>query len=187
MRIRVELARHLLDYAYRAAADNLAGLTLDEALFVAPGGFRSVLGTLKHTAGWSHVYHSFAFDPVPRRWSEIGWPRGLRETVEPTRSYLNDVIAWFAQSHELWLRSLGTVEEEQLDQPRPLHWGQSAPLYDIVVLVASHHLYHAGEINQLLAIARGEAWEEGEEVEENHIATVGHRVTPAWRRQEPCS
>jgi hypothetical protein len=35
-------------------------------------------------------------------------------------------------------------------------------------MVASHHLYHAGESNQLLALCRGEAWEKGEEVEENH-------------------
>jgi hypothetical protein len=185
MRSQVELARHLLDHAYRTAADNLAGLSLDEALFVAPGGYRSVLGTLKHTAAWSQVYHSFAFDPAPRGWVEIGWPRGLRETVEPSQPYLDEVLAWFDQSHQLWLRSLGMVDEEQLDQPHPLHWERTAPLYDIVVMVASHHLYHAGEMNQLLAIHRGEAWEEGEEVEENHIATEGHRVTPPWRRQEP--
>ena len=184
MRSRVELARHLLEHAYRTATDNLAGLSLDEALFVAPGGYRSVLGTLKHTAAWSHVYYSFAFDPAPRGWTEVGWPRGLRDRVEPSPSYLRDVIAWFAQSQELWLRSLGAVKEEQLDQLRPLHGGPTARLYDIVVMVASHYLYHAGEINQLLAIQRGEAWEEGEEVEENHIATERHRVTPPWRRQE---
>jgi hypothetical protein len=187
MRSRIELARYLLEHAYRTAADNLAGLTLEEALFAAPGGYRSVLGTLKHAAAWSHVYHSFAFDPAPRGWTEIGWPRELRETVEPSQRYLDEVLAWFDQSHQLWLRSLGMVGEEQLDQPHPLHWGQAAPLYDIVVLVASHHLYHAGEINQLLAIQRGEAWEEGEEVEENHIATLGHRVTSPWRRQDPAS
>jgi uncharacterized damage-inducible protein DinB len=181
MRSRVELARHLLDHAYRTVDDNLAGLTLDEALFTPAGGYRSVLGTLKHTAAWSHVYHSFAFDPAPKSWTEIGWPRGLRETVEPSRSYLDEVIAWFGRSHEVWMRSLARLDEKHLEQPHPLHWGQTAPLSDIVVLVASHHLYHAGEINQLLAIRRGEAWEEGEEVEEDHIDTMGHRVRPPWR------
>jgi uncharacterized damage-inducible protein DinB len=185
MRSRVDLARHLLEHAYRTAADNLAGLTWEEALFVPPGGYRSVLGTLKHTAAWSHVYHSFAFGPTPSGWSEIAWPRGLRDQVELSPPYLDEVLAWFAQSHDRWLGSLDRLEEGRLDQPHRLHWGQTAPLYDIVVLVASHHLYHAGEINQLLAIQRGEAWEEGEEVEENHIATEGHRVIPPWRRQAP--
>jgi hypothetical protein len=36
----------------------------------------------------------------------------------------------------------------------------------------------------ILAIRRGQAWEYGEEVEENHIATVGHRVRPAWMTDE---
>jgi uncharacterized damage-inducible protein DinB len=182
VRSRVELAQHLLDHAYRTATDNLAALTLDEALFAPTGGYRSVLGTLKHMAGWSHVYNSFAFDPAPTGWTAIDWPRGLREKMEPSRSYLDEVIAWFGRSHELWMRFLARLDEEHLDLPHRLHWGQTAPLYDIVVLVASHHLYHAGEINQLLAISRGEAWEEGEEVEENHIDTMGHRVRPPWQK-----
>ena len=83
------------------------------------------------------------------------------------------------------MHALGRLDEEHLDQPHPLHWGPTAPLYDIVVKVASHHLYHAGELNHLLAISRGEAWEEGEEVEENHIATLGHRVRPPWQGDRP--
>jgi hypothetical protein len=180
MRSRGELTQHLLDYAYRVVADNLVGLTLDEALFVPAGGYRSVLGTLKHTGAWSHVYHSFAFDPEPKGWTEIGWPRGLRDTVDASMAYLDEVVAWFGRSHESWTRSLGGLDEEHFDLPRPLHWGQTAPLFDIVTIVASHHVYHAGEINQLLSIYRGEAWEEGEEVEENHMATLGHRVRPPW-------
>lgn len=65
-----------------------------------------------------------------------------------------------------------------------MHWGEKMPLSDIVVLVASHVAYHTGELNALLAMARGEAWEDGEEVEENHISTVGHRVPPPWMPEE---
>jgi hypothetical protein len=104
----------------------------------------------------------------------------LRETIDPSQDYLDDVIAWFGIGHERWMRSLGGVADEDLDRPRPLHWGQQLPLFDIVVIIANHHLYHAGEINQLLSISRQEAWEDGEEVEENHISTVGHRVRPPW-------
>ena len=181
MRSRVDLLRHLLDHAYHTFDDNVTGLTLEEALATPAGGYRSVLGLLKHAAAWSHVYHSFAFDPEPTGWTALAWPRGLRDRVERSRDYVDEVIGWFRLAHQAWMRSLGEVAEEQLELPRPLHWGQTAPLYDIVVIIASHHLYHAGEINQLLAISRGQAWEEGEEVEENHISTVGHRVRPAWR------
>jgi hypothetical protein len=63
-----------------------------------------------------------------------------------------------------------------------LHWGATWPLCDIIAPVADHWSYHAGEINALLAIRRGEAWEFGEHVEENHIAPsatafVGRRST----------
>ncbi len=36
-------------------------------------------------------------------------------------------------------------------------------------LLAYSYTYHAGEINQWLSIYRREAWEEGEEVEENIV------------------
>ena len=87
---------------------------------------------------------------------------------------------WFEASFEQWQLSLLAVADEDFDAPHALHWGASAPLFDIVVLVANHWTYHAGEINEILSIVRGEAWEYGEEVEENHISTAGHRVRPGW-------
>jgi hypothetical protein len=63
-----------------------------------------------------------------------------------------------------------------MDEPRPWHWGGQGPLFNIVLTIAHHHVYHAGEANQVLSIVRGEAWEEGEEVEENNVSTLGHRV-----------
>jgi hypothetical protein len=182
MRSRMELTQHLLEYAYRSFRNNVLGLDVDTALFTPAGGYRSALGTIKHAAAWSHVYHSFAFDLKPRGWNELDWPRGLRESVDTSQDYVDDIIGWFGESHTRWMRSLSALADEQLDSPHPLHWDQTAPLHDIVVMIASHHVYHAGEVNQLLAIYRGEAWEEGEEVEENHISTVGHRVRPAWRQ-----
>lgn len=157
-------------------------ITLEEALFVPNGGYRSTLGTLKHAAGWSHVYRSFAFDPEPKHWNEIEWPHGLRETVIKSESYLDDVIAWFVLSHQQWMDSLASITVEQLDELRPLHWGEKAALFNIIVMVAGHNTYHAGELNQTLSIYRGEAWEEGEEVEENNISTEGHRVIPPWKQ-----
>jgi hypothetical protein len=171
---------HLLGYAYQTVKDNLQGLTLDEALFAPAGGYRSVLGTLKHAAGWSHVYRSYAFDPHPRHWAQIDWPHGLRDTIIKSEQYLQDVIEWFDHAHRGWMEDLANVREDELDALRPLHWGQQAPLYEIVVIIAGHHLYHAGELNQVRSIYRGEAWEETEEVEENNISTVGHRVRPTW-------
>lgn len=180
MRSRLQLAMHVLDHGFKVLDDNIATLTLSEALFVPPGGYRSILGVIKHAAGWSHVYHSYAFEPHPRHWEDTDWPRGLRDTIEPTRDYLDEVIAWLWLSRQEWMASLASVGKDDIEELCPEHWGEQAPLFDIVVIIAQHHCYHAGEINYLLSMARGEAWEEGEEVEENHICTLGHRVRPPW-------
>lgn len=185
MSSRLEMTIGLLEHAFQMMRDNLRNLTLEEALFVPSGGYRSALGTLKHAAGWSHVYCSYAFDIQPRHWVQIDWPHGLRDTIIKSEQYLSDVIVWFDEAHTHWITNLGGLEDDHLDQLRPLHWGQKAPLHEIVRLISAHHIYHAGELNQLLSIFRGEAWEESEEVEENNISTAGHRVPPPWMDENP--
>ena len=169
--------RASLEDAHRTFVENMRGVSLVEALDAA-GGYRSILGIAKHVAGWSEVYRSYAFDPAPRHWAETDWPRGLRDRSSPRGTTSERCSAWFEQTYERWLASLEDAED--LEVRRPVHWGDSAPLVDIVVMVAAHWLYHTGEINAILAIRRAEAWEYGEEVEENHISTIGHGVRPAW-------
>jgi hypothetical protein len=171
-----DLARAALEEAHSTFVDNTRTITLQEALRSA-NGYRSILGIAKHVAGWSAVYHSYAFETEARHWDQTDWPRGLRDRIEPTKEYLDEVLAWFEQTYGRWLASLHHAE---LDTPKLVHWGDTAPLADIVVMVAAHWLYHAGEINAILAIERAEAWEYGEEVEENHISTLGHGVRPDW-------
>jgi hypothetical protein len=59
--------------------------------------------------------------------------------------------------------------------------GSNGPLHRIGTIIAGHHIYHAGALNKILSIAREEAWEEGEEVEENNVSARGHRVRPPWK------
>jgi len=179
---RLKLSIQLLDAGFKTLTDNLKDLTLEEALYIPSGGFRSIIGTLKHTAAWSHIYRSYAFDALPASWNSLAWPGGLRDTILQSDAYLASLLTWLVQSHQLWQRDLLNTMEDEFEQPRPVHWGDSLPLFDIVCLMANHHVYHAGEINQILSICRHEAWEEGEEVEENHIPTAGHRVVPPWKQ-----
>ena len=173
MSSKLEITHHMLDSAYQTMKGHFSKLTLEEAIFVPQGGYRSLLGTLKHAAGWSHVYRSYAFDPQPRHWAQLDWPHGLRDTIIKSEPYLRDVIAWFDEAHHRWLADLAQIREDQLDELRPLHWGERAPLYKIVTMIAGHQIYHAGELNQVLSICRREAWKETEEVEENNISKIG--------------
>lgn len=179
MRSRSELAIAVLKHQHDVLSQNINELTLDEAL-AAAGGHRSILGILKHAAAWSHIYRSYAFDNRPVHWAETSWPRGLRDTIEATRDYLDEVIAWLQGSYTDWEASLGAVSDEGFDELRRVHWGGTMPLFDIVILIGSHWAYHTGEINAVLAILRGQAWEYTEEIEENHISTRGHRIRPGW-------
>ncbi len=183
MRTRSELALGVLATARQMLRENLKALTLEEALEAA-GGYRSVLGILKHTASWSHVYRSYAFDAEPTHLNTLDWPRGLRDTIEPTQAYLDDTVAWLEESFALWEASVGGASDEEFDELRSLHWGEQMPLFDIVVFNAAHWTYHTGELNEILAIVRGEAWTYTEEVEENHISTAGHRIRAGWMTDE---
>ena len=129
---------------------------LDEALQTA-GGCRSVLRILKHAASWSHVYHSYAFDAQPRHLRGLDWPRGLRDTVDTTQEYLDEVVAWFEQSCAKWSSSLESLPDDAFDEQRACHWEATMPLWEIVLMATTYWTYHAGELNQILAILRGEA------------------------------
>src|SRR5688572_20750298 len=63
-----EFARGLIVVAHGMLHQHLRKLTLDEALF-SGAGYRSILGVLKHTGGWAHVYRSYAFDERPKHWN----------------------------------------------------------------------------------------------------------------------
>lgn len=192
------VARGLLETAFSTLDEHLTGegdpevrrgsrepgLPIEAALFAPERGFRSVLGTLKHVGGWAHVYHAYAFDPEPVHWNETSWPRGLRDSIDASPEYVDEVVTWVREGRQKWLESVATLAEDQLLEERPLHWGGKAPLINIVVMVANHVVYHTGEINQLLATWKGEGWEEGEQVEENHLPSDGHRVVPIWMTKE---
>ncbi|MBM3129190.1 MAG: DinB family protein [Chloroflexi bacterium] len=140
MRTRLEITLQLLDSAFGILSDNLQALTLEEALFVPPGGYRSIIGTIKHAAGWSHVYRSYAFDAAPTAWHALQWPHGLRDTIIQSEAYLADLILWLDRSHQLWKQDLLRTPENKLDQLRPVHWGDTMPLWDIVRTIANHHI-----------------------------------------------
>jgi uncharacterized damage-inducible protein DinB len=183
MRTRIELTSAFLASARQQFVQNMTGVALEEAL-AAAGGHRSVLGLAKHAAAWSHVYHSYAFDPAPKHWVAIDWPRGLRDTIDASQAYLDELLTWANASFDAWEQSLRALADEELDAPHRCHWGATMPLFDIVVLVANHWTFHTGEINEVLSIARGEAWEYSEEVEENHISTAGHRMRAQWMNEQ---
>ena len=179
MATRIDNVRGLLGHTGLLFTNNARSLTLDEACTTA-GGYRSILGVLKHMGGWVHVYWSYAFEAEPKQWDRTSWPRGMRDVVDLSPEYLAEVVAWVSDGLRKWDDALAALTDDALDELRPVHWGATAPLGQIVAMVDHEVAYHTGELNMLLSIARGKAWEYTEEVEENHIDTYGHGVRPPW-------
>jgi hypothetical protein len=184
MSTRSAVAESILAHGYRVLSDNVHDVAPADALKAA-GGYRSILGILKHTAAWTHVYHSYAFEAEPRHWRGQDWPGGLApDVVDTTPAYYAALKTWLEEGRRRWSASIAGLADRDFDQPHRVHWGATASLWDIVLMVAAHWIYHAGEINALRALERGEAWEYTEEVEENHISTAGHRLRPGWMTDE---
>src|SRR5438552_18905118 len=119
MRTRAQLAAHLLQTARDTLAANIAHLTLDEALQPA-GGHRSIFGILKHTAAWSRVYYSYAFEPEPKHWRKTDWPRGLRDTIDPSPAHVDQPLVWLEAPFQQWLSFFLAASDERVDRPLPL-------------------------------------------------------------------
>jgi hypothetical protein len=179
MSSNVDVARGMVRASRVMFRAQMKALPLDDALFAA-GGWRSGLGVLKHAAAWLEVYRSYAFEPEPRHWARASWPRGLVHEIEVSQEYVDEVTAWLETELDAWDASLAALHSGDLSNARPVHWGGTMPLADVVVVSMQHVTYHLGELNMLLSIRREEAWEWGEEVEENHIDTFGHGVRAGW-------
>lgn len=178
-----DFARGMVVAARQMFDNQVKAVALDEALF-AGGGWRSGLGVLKHIGGWLHVYHSYAFEPEPKHWAQTTWPRGLMDQVELSRDYLDEVLAWTREGFAVWDRSIGAIQPGNMDEKRPAHFGGQLPLSMLLGIQMFHVTFHLGEFNMLLSLKREEAWEWGEEVEENHIDTFGHGVRGNWMNDD---
>ena len=80
---------------------------------------------------------------------EIDWPHGMRETIIASEQYLRDLINWFKESHRKLHDDLDRITDERLEELRRLHWDEEAHLFDIAARIARHHVYQAGELNQV--------------------------------------
>jgi hypothetical protein len=175
----LEYGRGMVVAARQMFQGQVKNLPLEDALFAA-GGWRSSLGVLKHIGAWLHVYHSYAFEPEPKHWNATDWPRGLITEVDLSPEYVAEVIQWIEHGFDEWAAALKTVEPGKFNDPVPAHFGGKLPLSMLLGIQMFHVTTHLGEVNMLLSIKRGEAWEWGEEVEENHIDTFGHGLRANW-------
>jgi uncharacterized damage-inducible protein DinB len=133
---------------------------------------RSVRAIVRHLATAYHAYYNSAFtdaDPSWDRWASIGNSKEGRE----------DLVAWLTEGHEALVAAVLKLEDDDLDTPRPSHWGELVPTRRILLVVIGHGYYHAGEINHLRSVLQGnDRWG-------YYMDEMPPHPAPAWSRPHP--
>jgi hypothetical protein len=157
-RAAVDTLLYLLDDGFEGGRwhsllGNLAGTTLDEWAWIAPGGDRSIGAIVHHVGVCKLMYGNHAFGDACLTW----------ESVEPPAATLADplvALAWLSSAHAQLRASIDALDDADLLAPRRANWGEQCGTRWLIATMIQHDLYHAGEINHLRSLRAGDdRWE----------------------------
>jgi uncharacterized damage-inducible protein DinB len=133
---------------------NLRDVAPEEWTWTPPGGQRSVRDIVQHVGGCKLMYENHAFGDASLSWDDPLVAGG--EAQDEAAS----AVAWLREGHERLRLSVARLDDVELGRPRRTNWGASKDTRWIVVIMIQHDLYHAGEINHLRSLYRGDdRWE----------------------------
>jgi hypothetical protein len=124
----------------------LQGLSEAEAIWVPQGGDRPILELLLHIAGSKVLCENHAFAAGDKHWRNLEWPEWR----------LRSALHWLDVVQKRLRDRLLALNDVDLDDLRPTHWGERLPLRAIFNLAIQHDVYHAGEIRCLRHLQAGE-------------------------------
>jgi uncharacterized damage-inducible protein DinB len=133
---------------------NLRDVKREEWDWKPPGGRRSLRDIVQHVGGCKLMYENHAFSDASLSWDDplVAGGEALEEAAT--------AVAWLRQCHERLRRSVARLDDAELERPRRTNWGASKETSWIVAMMIQHDLYHAGEINHLRSMYRGDdRWE----------------------------
>lgn len=99
---------------------------------------------LVHLAVWTDVYRDCAFGTSGLRYDSIEVP-----------ATADAAVAWLEAAQDRFADAVAATPEDELDAPRPTHWGDTAPICGLVWQIAVEHLHHSAEIGVLRDLHRG--------------------------------
>jgi uncharacterized damage-inducible protein DinB len=155
----VDQLLYLLDEAFagddwHSLLGNLRAIAPEEWLWKPTGGDRSLRDLVAHVGGCTFMYDNHAFGDASLDWDHP-LVTGERAVADTTTA-----LAWLREAHASLRHSLATLTDADLDRPRMTNWGEPKPTRWIVMIMIQHDLYHAGEINHLRSLYRGDdRWE----------------------------
>ena len=146
---------YLLDQAFgdheaHALLANLRDLEPEEWEWAPPDGQRSCRAIVAHVGWAKYMYENYAFGDASMRGDDPFLLTPERPETPPA-----DVLAWLAEGHARFRRSVATLTDDDLPRPRKANWGEEYETRWLIATIIQHDTYHAGEINHLRALRRG--------------------------------
>ena len=129
---------------------NLEGLREEDWEWVPQGGGRSIAQIANHTAGALFMWENHSFGAGELTWEDPRWyeERSITQMSE-----------WLRQAYGTLRSRVAELDDEQLLEPRPTHWGGTVETRRVIASTVEHLAYHAGEINHIRALHQGDdAW-----------------------------
>lgn len=149
----------MLDRAFRGedwqgVLRNLQGLEEEELDWLAPGAGRSIRHNVEHLGGAKLMYENHAFGDGTLQWS----PSLVRQSdvAKGSTESVGGLLEWLEAAHETFGRRVAELSDDDLVTIRRMSWGEKWNTRRIIAVMIEHDLHHAGEINHIRALRRGE-------------------------------
>lgn len=158
-RVALDQYLYLLDEAFsgddwHSLLSNLKDLELADWLWVPAGGARPIAEMVSHLAACKNMYRDHAFGGATMKWSDPAADQKMLTTATPEA-----VALLLAFLHDAQSQLRGAVDalgdDAELFRERRTNRGGSAETRWIIKALIEHDLYHAGEINRLRSLRRG--------------------------------
>ena len=133
---------------WHSVLNNVSSVKPDEWLWVPPGGRRSIRYIVRHVGVGKHIYQNHAFGDASFTWED------LHVAADSQVETVASAIAWLRQGHETLRASIAALDDEELLRPRLSPFDGEQETRWIIATMMQHDLYHAGEINHILALCR---------------------------------
>ena len=139
---------YLLDDAFQgpkwhSLLGNLQSVTLDDWLWVPPGGRRTICDIVQHVAGAKLLYYNYAFGDATLKWDDPLLDGAGR------LSTISSAVEWLQEAHLLLRHGIATLDDDELLRGRMHFTGALRETRWLIAVMIEHDLYHSGEINHI--------------------------------------
>lgn len=111
-----------------------------------PPPVTTIAWRLVHVASGNWIYWEHAFGPGVRTFLDLEIPGTAGAATR-----------WLRDSQELWIKTLESLEDRNLDLPRPTNWGDEWPTHRLISTLIVEQTHHGAEIGLLRDLFRESA------------------------------